>query len=116
MAETHDCKRLFWHSTRLKKGTPVFHRAPTRETDYPFRVSNSVVVKLPFGRGVVLGWWRPSGLDEYEALIQAVRMNHELDDQDAANFTNPDVTASHSGISRWGRRRMADPVDDGSDK
>lgn len=75
MPETHDLGRAFIHTIYLIEGAPLVHLFPTQELDEPFRVSkNSIVVRLwPSRRGVVLGWWKSSGLTEAEALRSAVR-------------------------------------------
>lgn len=75
MALTHDIGRFFWYTIRLHKEAPVIHRAPTHETDPPFRWSNSLVLHIkPTGWGVVLGWWHDSGpITEVQAILRALQ-------------------------------------------
>lgn len=43
---------------------------PTHETDYPYRWSKSLVVRLPWTTyGLVLGWWRNTDRTEEEAIL-----------------------------------------------
>lgn len=62
---------FFLHYIRLKPEAPYIHRARTNELEYPFRESNSLVLNLWRGRGLVLGRWRPTGRDETEGLLAA---------------------------------------------
>lgn len=72
MADTHDFGRLFVQPLRLQKTSRRVHLAPTQEVDPPFRRSKGLVLRLRGERGVVLGWWRKSGLDEDAALLAAL--------------------------------------------
>lgn len=72
MAETTDIGRAFFHVIHIQPGTPLAHLAPTVEIEAPYRSSRSLVIRLPFRRALVLGWWRNLGWDEEEALLQAV--------------------------------------------
>lgn len=74
MATTHDTRGgRFWHAIRVRKGTPLHHRAHTQEVDEPFRSSLSHVLHLwPTGLAIVTGRWQDSGLTEDEALLVAL--------------------------------------------
>jgi hypothetical protein len=75
MADTHDIGSTFWHLIRVRKGTPLHHRAHTQETDEPYRYAESHVVRLPRGRALVLGRWKSDEqIDEVEALRRAVHL------------------------------------------
>ena len=64
---------LFWHSVRLTREAPLVHVAPTRELEYPYRTSQrSLILKLTRTRGIVLGWWKESGMNEYDHLMAAI--------------------------------------------
>lgn len=70
----HDLGPLFWHKIRLQKKSPLIHRFPSHEVEEPFRVSNSIVLRLPWAsRGIVVGWWRHSGHSEQEMLVAAMQ-------------------------------------------
>jgi hypothetical protein len=75
MADTHDIGSTFWHLIRVRKGTPLHHRARTQETDEPYRYAESHVIRLPRGRALVLGRWKSDEqIDEVEALRRAVHI------------------------------------------
>lgn len=68
--ETHDIGRFFWHTIRLEKGSPFFHRHPTHEIDPPYRFSNSLLIRMPFtSYGIVLGWWHTVARTEEQAIL-----------------------------------------------
>lgn len=71
MADTRDFGRLFFHVVDLQPG-PFLHTAPTQEIEEPFRSSTSLIVRFWPGKGLVIGWWRDSGMDEEEALLAAL--------------------------------------------
>lgn len=88
----------------------------------------SLQIKLPIGPrllnagawGIVLGWWRrnPSD-DEWVALMNAVRLDHEVDKADEREFTDPDFsdrTNEDRGIGIVVRRRVDDPGHAGPDE
>lgn len=70
MARTRDLGRLFFAMLRLEPA-PLIHIGTSQEIEPPFRRSRVVVFRLPFHRGLAVGWWRSSGLSEEEALIKA---------------------------------------------
>lgn len=72
MAETKDFGRLFVHMIRVLPGTVLVHRAQTVEIEPPYRFGRPLVIRLPFGRALVIGWWLASNWDEEEALFEAV--------------------------------------------
>lgn len=72
---THDVGRIFWHVIRVRKGTPLHHRALTQEYDEPFRFSDSHIIRLPLGRALVLGRWHTDeSIDEVAALRRATHV------------------------------------------
>lgn len=73
LAEYHNVGRLFWHSIRLKKKSPIFHTNPSHEVDAPYRWSKSLIVRLPWAtRGLVIGWWRDTTRTEEDAILAAM--------------------------------------------
>lgn len=74
MPQTHDLGRFFAYRALLKKDAKRFQTAPTQEIDEPYRKATSLVVRLWGQRGVILGWWRKSGLSEVEALTAATQI------------------------------------------
>jgi hypothetical protein len=73
MPETHDMGPLFAHTVNLKPGTPFIHRAPTDEIQPPYRRSNSFIIKIWPGKGIVLGRWRHTWRNESDALYTALQ-------------------------------------------
>lgn len=60
----------FWHSIRLKKKSPLFHRWPTYEAEHPYRQSNSLIFRLPWSeKGLVVGKWGKETGNEDTALL-----------------------------------------------
>jgi len=144
MPDTKDLGRLFTHAVQLSPSAPVVHRAFTAEYDDPCRHSPTVVIKTPFRRegrwhgirrswlsvqiklptgkvaegmrwGIVVGWWRFSEtLDEWSALLKAVRMGHEPDGDDGINFEDPTSTSIRRTVELTDRRRVGDPDDAGA--
>lgn len=71
--ETHGIWRFFWHSISLKKKSPIYHRYPTHEIDYPYREANSHILRLPWSsHGLVVGWWRNTDRDEAQAILEGL--------------------------------------------
>ena len=54
---THDIGRLFWHTVHLT-GAPPVHRGKTSMTEPPYYWARPLIVALPRGRGLAIGWWR----------------------------------------------------------
>jgi hypothetical protein len=73
MPETRDMGPLFAHTVNLQPGTPFVHRAPTDEIEPPYRRSNSVIIKIWPGKGIVLGRWRNTWRSESDALYTALQ-------------------------------------------
>jgi hypothetical protein len=73
MPQTHDFRDRFFYPQRLTKEGPRVRRAPTHELDYPYRISNSLVVRLWGPYGLVIGRWVDQGLDEEEAAEAALQ-------------------------------------------
>jgi hypothetical protein len=143
--DTHDLGPAFVHPVPLRDDAPVVHAYVTQETDHPYRASRSVIVKTRFARegrwhgirkswvsvqvklptgpkmadavwGIVVGWWRHTGLDEWEALLRALNQDHVPDGDDEREFTDPefDGTNDDRGIGVIRRRRVDDPDDAGA--
>ena len=69
----HDLGPLFTHGIKLEKKSPIFHRYPSHEVDYPYRWSNSLIVRIPWCRqGFVLGLWRSTNRTEEQMLLEAL--------------------------------------------
>ncbi len=73
MPETRDIGALFAHTVNLKPGSPFLHTATTNEIEPPYRHSNSVIIKIWPGKGLVLGRWRRTWRNENEALYAAIQ-------------------------------------------
>jgi hypothetical protein len=73
MPNTHDIGAFFVHPINLQPGTPFMHRAPTDEIEPPYRCSNSRIIKIWPGKGLVFGRWRHTGRTENAALLVAVQ-------------------------------------------
>jgi hypothetical protein len=73
MPETRDMGPFFAHTVNLQPGTPLFHRAPTDEIEPPYRRSNSLIIKIWPGKGIVLGRWRQTYRKESDALYTALQ-------------------------------------------
>jgi hypothetical protein len=67
---------LFVRTIRVRKGTPLFHTAPSIDVDertHACRVCDSSLIIRFFSRGIVVGWWRPSDLIFDDALKEFLR-------------------------------------------
>jgi hypothetical protein len=136
MPDTHDLGRLFVHSVQLDPGAPIVHKAFTAEYDDPCRHSPTLVIKTPLRRrgrwhgirkswisvqvklptgeavpgmrwGIVAGWWRFSKtLDEWSALLKAVRMGREPDGDDDTNYEAPTSASIRDSLIDVDRRRV----------
>lgn len=84
--QTHDLGKLFWSTVRLTDNAPILHRAPMQETDEPFRNSWPLVIRVWRGRGLIIGWWEDTGLEEDEALRKAIQAREEEWDDVAQRF------------------------------
>lgn len=93
MAQTHDLGPFFFHTIDLKEDSPRFHRAQTHEVDEPFRISNSLVLRIFGTYGIVLGRWRETDLDEESALIQAMDSREmAVEPADLEDWRGPEPT------------------------
>jgi len=74
MAKTHDIGKFYWHGINYGfKPKELFEKAESREIEAPFRIGKGIALRVPFStRGIVMGWWRKSGLSESQALTYAV--------------------------------------------
>jgi hypothetical protein len=73
MPETRDMGPFFAHTVNLTPEAPLIHRAPTDEIEPPYRRSNSVIIKIWPGKGIVLGRWRHTWRNESDALYTALQ-------------------------------------------
>lgn len=87
MAKTTDIGPLFFQWIRLNSKAPLLHTAPVQMTEDPYHSATALIVRPPFLRtGLVLGLWRKSGLDEEEALLNALSgKGLDLYDEDLAD-------------------------------
>lgn len=74
MPDTKDLGRLFAYRALLRKDAKRIQTAPTQEIDPPFRRATSLVLRVWGQHGVIVGWWRDSGMDETEALTAATQI------------------------------------------
>lgn len=79
---------VFWHTIKVKPGTPLHSRAYSGEIDGEYRHSNSHVFRLPFGRALVVGSWqpKPEELDDTDMLLRATNLDHERADEQSTEF------------------------------
>lgn len=71
--QTHG-KPFFIGFLHLKPEAPRFERKPTNEIEHPWRVCpQSLVVKLPRGRGMVIGRWRKSKVHWEQSLMEIIQ-------------------------------------------
>jgi hypothetical protein len=73
MPNTHGVGPFFVHAVNLRPHTPLLHTAPTDEIEPPYRRSNSIVIKVWPGKGIVLGRWRHTWRSESDALYTAIQ-------------------------------------------
>jgi hypothetical protein len=67
---------LFVRIIRVRKGTPLFHTAPSIDVDertHQCRVCSSSLILRVFSRGIVLGWWQPSDMAFDDSLKELLR-------------------------------------------
>lgn len=78
----HDLGPFFWHTIRLQKKSPIFHRYPSHEVEAPYRWSNSLIVRIPWtSQGFVLGLWRTTDRSEEQMLLDALE-GRQMDDRE----------------------------------
>lgn len=107
MAQTHDFGPLFFTTLDLVPG-PLLHSGWSQEVEPPFRASRVIVIRLPFlNKGLALGWWRKTGMDEEEALLAAMS-GYGLDLYDA-DLDDP-------GVRQKIRENIAQHADDVDDE
>lgn len=93
MANTFDVGRLFFDLINVRGGPPV-HFGKSQEIEKPFRHSRVVVFRLfPLRKGLVVGWWRSSGLTEEQALTRALQAWGIDLYKDSRALEDPDVRA-----------------------
>ena len=70
---THDLGRAFWCRLKLRRGTPLLHRAPMRQGVWPYLQGRTVILRVG-GEGLALGWWTPADpqADEQELMLTAM--------------------------------------------
>jgi hypothetical protein len=73
MPNTHGVGPFFFHTLNLRPETPLLHSAPTDEIEPPYRRSNSRILKIWPGKGIVLGRWRQTYRNESAALYSAIQ-------------------------------------------
>lgn len=79
---SHDLGRAFWQIVRVVPETPLVHRAETRQGGWPYRWSNSLLVRLSPVHALVLGWWHDAdpAADELALLNRAILVHREPGD------------------------------------
>lgn len=94
--------RLFWHKVRMARFGPDIHFATTREIEEPFRVARCVVLHLePFRTGLAIGWYKHSGLEEFEALTLAVRPERPPTKQELESYDDNRMHGPRAGGIRF---------------
>lgn len=78
----YDIGKLFWHTIRLQKKSPIFHRYPSHEVEEPYRWSNSLIVRIPWSPyGLVLGIWQATERTEEQMLLEALQGRQMTDEE-----------------------------------
>lgn len=78
----HDLGPLFTHGIKLDKKSPIFHMFPSHEVEYPYRWSNSLIVRIPWcHQGFVLGFWRSTNRTEEQMLLAAMAGRQMTDEE-----------------------------------
>lgn len=89
---------IFIGSLRLRKNAPLFHKSPTNEIEHPWRVCpNSLVIKLPFGRGIVVGKWR-ANKDHWENSLMEILNGRELDFEETITGNSQDLSEDRESL------------------
>jgi hypothetical protein len=98
----HGLDRVFLHPLWVTDEAPPVHVSESNELGRFYRMSSSLVVKVPFGggRAIALGIWNKPIRDEAEGLLAAVRPTSapDSDELEALDESNPDI-AGHSDAS-----------------
>lgn len=70
---THDLPLgIFWDTIRLD-GAPIFHRATTHEIEWPYRLSNSLIIRLGKSFGLIVGRWGEKRYNEnYDDMLKVL--------------------------------------------
>lgn len=104
MPASRDLGRLFALTIKVTDEAGWVWTAPTFEIEPPFRVCRKcLLIRIkPFRTALVLGWWRDSGLEEEQALQQALQAR-------VADLEEPSDLDSHR---RSVREQIAAQTDD----
>lgn len=76
MPETHDMGAGFYvQFLKLNRGSPFIHRAPTAETEPPYRLGRSVIIRLwPSTKALVFGRWASRVDDPFVGELRALQL------------------------------------------
>ncbi len=89
---------LFVGFIHLKPEAPRFEVKPTNEIEHPWRVCpDSLVVKLPKGRGMVLGRWRKSKVHWEQSLMEILK-GREIDFEETIAGNAENISASREDL------------------
>lgn len=80
--KTHDIGSFFWHTIRLQKKSPIFHRYPSHEVEEPYRWANPLIIRIPWTEyGLVVGLWRTTNRTEEQMLVAALQGRQMTDEE-----------------------------------
>lgn len=82
MWKTHGKGRYFMLFIRLRKDAPRVHRSSTHEIKPPYRISNSLLIRIFGERSIVLGKWTSYAKDEDDAMVRALSAKKLPNDKD----------------------------------
>jgi hypothetical protein len=104
MPTSKDLGRLFLLTIKVTREAAWVWTAPTFEIEPPFRICRRcILIRFkPFRTALVLGWWRDSGLDEDEALKQAL----------SARIVDLEEPSELDSLRRSVREQIAEQSDD----
>lgn len=105
MANTHDFGPLFVTFVDLKPGLLPLHIGKSQEVEAPFRASEVLILRIPIiNKGLALGWWRHTGLNEEDALLRAMEgygldlYDEDLDDPEVREVIRTNIARHAEGI------------------
>lgn len=97
--ETKDIGRLFRLRGSLThpKGKRLVFRQHAFELDPPYRYANTFVLRLPHGKGLMLGWWKKSPADSLQDHFAMALGGASLDIRGGSFYNNEPQRAEKIG-------------------
>jgi hypothetical protein len=84
----------------LRSDAPIIHLAPTTEIEYPWRVCpKSLVIKLPKGRGMVMGKWKFNVRPWEETLLEILKGREIYFAEEEGQGNTAKQSLEYTGIS-----------------